>query len=668
MTTHEVALDFNAWQARYNTQAHNQHQAQFNLRAIDTAVAKQLMHYEHTSQQQTSTLHDDDCLWWLGACAALAHSALDTGHVCIGVPRLAHALGIGDEQCQHFLQRCHWVGTQTLSADELRQQSQPLVLQDNRLYVARYAYYEQAVSERLSAMLTLNTVDEALLKHTLEDVFAHESNINTNTNATLPNWQKVAAATACMMPLTCIIGGPGTGKTTTLTRLLSALISQHTHGEPNTPPLRIALAAPTGKAAARMLQSIRAHTRRDASTCIANAEHIPDVSHTLHRLLGWRSDGFAHHQQNPLPFDCVVVDEASMVDLTMMHHLLDALAPHARLILLGDRDQLASVEAGSVLADVCDAGHQHGVSDALMAPLSSVLDADNAHALTNHVEAEQAPIQRALAELKHSYRFDANRGIGQLAKAVNEGKPQQAMAVLERFDDIDAHWLQAPLVHASQPYDVLDGWIGEHFSAYRHSLNQAVQGATDEHAHAVFHALQQSQILSALRDGVHGIHALNQRVERVLGLGAASVWYPGRAIMVTRNDADLGVFNGDVGVVLPHADLSGDGIARLKVAFIQADGRVRWLLPSRLAHHETAFAITVHKSQGSEFDRVLLVLPDTWQGLLTKELVYTAITRAKHHFTLLGGKSCTEQSIRTRVERATGLSHKLWRSTTLTTT
>lgn len=667
MTTHEARLDLSGWQAWYRTQQdaqqRSQQQAQFKLRAIDAAVAKQLMHYEHTSQQQTPTLQEDDCLWWLGACAALAHGALDTGHVCIGITSLARAIGIDDEQCQGFLQRCQWVCTQTLSADERLHQSKPLVLQDDRLYVARYAYYEQAVSERLSDMLTLNPVDEALLRHTLDDVFTHEP----SNDAMLPNWQKVAAATACVMPLTCIIGGPGTGKTTTLTRLLSALISQHQHGQPDTTPLRIALAAPTGKAASRMLQSIRAHTQ-DPHTSIANVEHIPDVSHTLHRLLGWRSAGFAHHKQNPLPFDCVVVDEASMVDLTMMHHLLNALAPNARLILLGDRDQLASVEAGSVLADVCDAGHQHGVSDALLEPLNSILDSDNAHALKSHIEVEQAPIQRALAELKHSYRFDAKRGIGQLANAVNAGKPQQAMAALEHFDDIDAHWLNAPLVHASQAYDVLDGWIAEHFSAYRQRLNQAVQGATDEHAHAVFNALQKSQILSALRDGAHGIGALNQRVERVLGLGAASEWYPGRAIMVTHNDADLGVFNGDVGVVLPHAALGDEGVTRLKVAFIQSDGSVRWLLPSRLAHHETAFAMTVHKSQGSEFDCVLLVLPDTWQGLLTKELVYTAITRAKHRFTLLGGKQCTEQSIRTRVERATGLSHKLWRSATLTST
>ncbi|MEL7401745.1 MAG: AAA family ATPase, partial [Pseudomonadota bacterium] len=273
------------------------------------------------------------------------------------------------------------------------------------------------------------------LKDTLAGLFPDVATLNENGQT---DWQNIAAASACLQRFTVITGGPGTGKTTTVTRLLSALLSQAEDGK----TLHIALAAPTGKAAARMTESIRAAKQRGN---LANAEQIPDSSFTLHRLLGWSPQGFRYHRDHPLPYDCVVVDEASMIDLPMMFHLMTALAANTRLILLGDRDQLASVEAGSVLADLCDAGNEHAPSAEFSQRLSRItgqnLQALNP-ALAMSGESPGNAMQNALAQLRVSHRFTADSGIGQLAAAVNAGEVKPALACFNRFDDIDLQWLQ----------------------------------------------------------------------------------------------------------------------------------------------------------------------------------------------------------------------------------
>ena len=608
------------------------------MRDLDRQLARQLLHYEtrlHTnaSAEQLETLQ---------LAGLMVSVALGKGQVCLPLSQCwvhelqEHWQSLGPQRLQASLAGC---ATVYVAGSDSVYAQQPLVLAGQRLYLARYYFYEQDVlaqlEQRLSSPLQ---VDDSALAEVLNALFP-----------TLPagqtDWQKVAAATACLQRFTVITGGPGTGKTTTVTRLLSALLSTQ-------PELSIALAAPTGKAAARMTESIRNAKLKGA---LPYAEQIPDDSFTLHRLLGWTPNGFRYNAQRHLPFDCVVVDEASMVDLPMMHHLLMALAPHTRLILLGDRDQLASVEAGSVLADLCDAGVEHGPDTAFATRLSAL----TGYPLQQVAEAARSPMQNALAQLRVSHRFDASSGIGQLAAAVNTSDTAAAQQAFERFA------AQVRFQNLSQSSD-LSYWNNTDWQ-------QNVQAGLQDFCHAVtaqrpasevFDAFGQYRLLVALRNGQSGVEQVNRQVEQLLvkqGLLPArpekALWYAGRPVMISRNDYDLGLFNGDVGITLWHTDGSKP---QLKVAFPDSDGGIRWLLPSRLPAHETAFAMTVHKSQGSEFTRVCLLLPEQWQSVITRELIYTAITRAREQFDVFTSTDSWERGVRARVQRASGLRETLW--------
>ncbi len=612
--------------------------ADLPVRDLDRQLARQLLHYEtrlHTnaSAEQLETLQ---------LAGLMVSVALGKGQVCLPLSQCwvhelqEHWQSLGPQRLQASLAGC---ATVYVAGSDSVYAQQPLVLAGQRLYLARYYFYEQDVlaqlEQRLSSPLQ---VDDSALAEVLNALFP-----------TLPagqtDWQKVAAATACLQRFTVITGGPGTGKTTTVTRLLSALLSTQ-------PELSIALAAPTGKAAARMPESIRNAKLKGA---LPYAEQIPDDSFTLHRLLGWTPNGFRYNAQRHLPFDCVVVDEASMVDLPMMHHLLMALAPHTRLILLGDRDQLASVEAGSVLADLCDAGVEHGPDTAFAARLSAL----TGYSLQQVAEVACSPMQNALAQLRVSHRFDASSGIGQLAAAVNTSDTAAAQQAFERFA------AQVRFQNLSQSSD-LSYWNNTDWQ-------QNVQAGLQDFCHAVtaqrpasevFDAFGQYRLLVALRNGQSGVEQVNRQVEQLLvkqGLLPArpekALWYAGRPVMISRNDYDLGLFNGDVGITLWHTDGSKP---QLKVAFPDSDGGIRWLLPSRLPAHETAFAMTVHKSQGSEFTRVCLLLPEQWQSVITRELIYTAITRAREQFDVFTSTDSWERGVRARVQRASGLRETLW--------
>lgn len=612
--------------------------ADLPVRDLDRQLARQLLHYE-TRLHTNASAEQLEALQLAGLMVSVA---LGKGQVCLPlsqcwVPELKESWhGIGPQRLQALLAGC---ATVYVAGRDSAYAQQPLVLAGQRLYLARYYFYEQDVLAQLEQRLASPLqVDDSALAEVLNALFP-----------TLPagqtDWQKVAAATACLQRFTVITGGPGTGKTTTVTRLLSALLSTQ-------PGLFIALAAPTGKAAARMTESIRNAKQKGA---LPYAEQIPDDSFTLHRLLGWTPNGFRYNAQRHLPFDCVVVDEASMVDLPMMHHLLMALAPHTRLILLGDRDQLASVEAGSVLADLCDAGVEHGPDTAFAARLSAL----TGYSLQQVAEVACSPMQNALAQLRVSHRFDASSGIGQLAAAVNNSDTAAAQQAFERFG------AQVRFQNLSQSSD-LSYWNNTDWQ-------QNVQAGLQDFCHAVtaqrpatevFDAFGQYRLLVALRNGQSGVEQVNRQVEQLLvkqGLLSArpekALWYAGRPVMISRNDYDLGLFNGDVGITLWHTDGSKP---QLKVAFPDSDGGIRWLLPSRLPAHETAFAMTVHKSQGSEFTRVCLLLPEQWQNVITRELIYTAITRAREQFDVFSSSDSWERGVRARVQRASGLREALW--------
>lgn len=505
--------------------------------------------------------------------------------------------------------------------------STPLVLQGSRLYLRRYWQYQQTLDHEIGRRLRpVRDSLPASLQTSLSELF--------DRSGEQPDWQKVACVLALRARFAIITGGPGTGKTTTLTKLLQLLIqlaaSEHQR------KLHILLAAPTGKAAARVSESIA-----NALEHLAMPEHIrqqiPKKAATLHRLLGSRPDSrrFQHHRHNPLLADIVIVDEASMIDLEMMASLLDALPTTAQLILLGDKDQLASVEAGSVMGDLCRGAEQAAYDPATLHWLDQYADT------TLPAAGPGSAINQQTVMLRHSHRFGADSGIGQLANAVNRGDAGLAQSLLAdktRYPDLQ----HITLSHAADAglKRLISAETGD-AAGYGHYQSVIEQRPLAAEAYPqwgwdVLQAFDCFRVLCALRRGDWGVEGLNQRLEQWLFPGKKpGLWYPGRPVMITRNDYNLGLMNGDIGVALPDAE------GKLRVAFPDAEsggGKIRWVSPMRLPDVETAFAMTVHKSQGSEFKHVALVLPETRSPVLTRELVYTGITRAKSQFTLLASR------------------------------
>ena len=398
------------------------------------------------------------------------------------------------------------------------------------------------------------------------------------------------------------------------------------------------------------------------------------------------ADAITYHHKKTLPYDLVIVDEASMVDLPMMAQLMEALAGNTRLILLGDKDQLASVEAGSVLGDLCDSGvmvngyHAHGLQAQRAQQLESLCGLE-AGFLNAYIEPDAPLMANSLTQLRKSYRFTSDSGIGQLASAVNGGRYDLVELSFAQYDDIqsysalysvdrleseEAKSKEANLKQAEQ------AWQQQVVNGYGFYLQAIAKGESPE---VVLELFNQFQLLCALRQGNSGLLALNERIQTLLqarglltlGFDAASSgqqlgqrWYPGRPVMITRNDYELNLFNGDIGIAMmvPNAGL-GDQ-QELRVCFI-ADGKVRQILPTRLPEHETAFAMTVHKSQGSEFTDVALVLPENYSPVISRELIYTAITRAKSSFCLYANSDVLEKGVNSRIERASGLRDLLFK-------
>ncbi|AMR65300.1 exodeoxyribonuclease V subunit alpha [Aquipseudomonas alcaligenes] len=555
------------------------------------------------------------------ACAALCSEALAAGDVCLPLARVAgrrpwpeHDFALPPlAELRTLLESSALVGLPGRFA--------PLILDGERLYLARYQAYEQRLAERLLALSAERpAVDEALLSESLARLFAF--------NQQQPDWQRLAAAQAVRRRLAVISGGPGTGKTTTVVRLLAALLEQ-----PGGDRLAIGLAAPTGKAAARMAEAIR-----NAKADLPLADHLkallPEEARTLHRLLGSRGDSPAvrHDAARPLALDVLVVDEASMVDLALMAKLVDALPPQARLILLGDKDQLAAVEAGAVFAELCEG---RGFDAAAAAELQRIAGQ------TVPVETPRSALGDAVVLLTHSHRFAGDSGIGELARRINGGDAAGTLNLL-REGRADLAWQAEPSQAA------LLERLEQGYAPY---LKAARRGDPAE-AFAAFNAFR---ALTAQREGPWGVGGLNEaleaRIKRRYSLAERERWYPGRAVMVRQNDYALGLFNGDIGLCLA-------GEHGLRVYFEGEDG-FRAFAPARLPSHDSAFAMTVHKSQGSEFSEVLLALPESPSPLLTRALFYTGITRAKHKVEIWGLPARLAEAVNTKAERAAGLAERL---------
>ncbi|WP_029684440.1 exodeoxyribonuclease V subunit alpha [Tatumella saanichensis] len=577
--------------------------------------------------------------------AACVSSSTGEGHVCLPLSLLSpQELFSGRQQ---MLAEALWEaaeaprtaagwltmleGWSALSRDA---QPAPLVLSAEKLYLHRMWFSERQVADFFSAGQSSIPGDAGQVRQVLDRLFGAEGD----------NGQKVAAAVALTRQYSVISGGPGTGKTTTVARLLAALLLL----EPTA--LRIRMAAPTGKAAARLTESLGKALQAlpvDASL----KARFPAEATTLHRLLGARpaTRKLRYHAGNPLHLDVLVVDEASMVDLTMMAALTAALPPHARVIFLGDRDQLASVEAGAVLGDICR-NAEYGYSASRAAELNALTGAS----LTGKTIAEAPTVRDSLCLLQHSYRFDANSGIGQLAEAVNHGDVRRVEAVRQQgFGDIRL----LPLSSKEQWQSMLED-ISAGYAPVLEKVKQRCDAAE------ILREFGRYQLLCALREGPFGVNGLNQRIEqrlrqqgRLPPVGGAAHLYPGRPLMITRNDSSLGLFNGDIGVLL------FDDQQQLKAHFMLPDGNIKAVQPSRLPPHETAWAMTVHKSQGSEFEHTALVLPAQFSPVLTRELVYTAITRARRQLTLYSDEQLFSRAIRSRTRRRSGLSEQLRRET-----
>lgn len=675
-----------------------------HLRPLDEQMAQFIARHCHS-----------DCLPLL---AAITSAEVGKGNLCLALPGESQstrawlmALGWYGQALQEaltWLSRSDWQRELTESPWVAKNgESVPLVLESGRLYLHRYWFYQRELAawlrHRSVPLATPDSVAKSLASlfardyvrlwqawqrdglrlaeverqqwlcdqldivapeslnwaaiFTLFEQARHSDALSMLDNliplSVCLNWQKVAAGVALTRRFTVISGGPGTGKTTTVTKLLAALLqSSQATGQPL--PL-IKLVAPTGKAATRLSESIGQAIGQLAVEPEIKAA-IPTVASTLHRLLGaipGRVE-FRHHQGNRLHLDVLVVDEASMVDLTLMYKLVSALPEKAQLILLGDKDQLASVEAGAILGDICHFIDQ-GYSESQAQRLTRLTGFEVGK---HHPCNAKSAIADSLCMLQKSYRFDARSGIGQLAKAVNAGDKAKVKQVIEAdYQDIRFFSL------SSEHYSQCVREVAEGYQQYCRLIEKppAGQGWIPRVKQALS-AFNQYRLLCALREGDFGVSGFNQRIERRLRAQSLlprsdELWYHGRPIMITRNDYGLGLYNGDIGLCLWDYDLAEN--VRLKVYFQTPDGDIQSVLPSRVPSHETAFAMTVHKSQGSEFAHTWMVLPPKSSPLMTRELVYTGITRAKQTLTLYGHLDVLSQAIVTKTHRESGLIDKL---------
>jgi exodeoxyribonuclease V alpha subunit len=570
--------------------------------------------------------------------ATLASRATERGDICLDLANLPAELVLEQSSPSDFPDLKAWVDKLRISpVVGLPGQRRPLILDlRNRLYLFRYWQYENQLAEAIKARIRADfeVADPDAYRGSFERMFPRTARDQID-------WQAVAAGVATLKRFCVITGGPGTGKTFTVAKILTLLLAQNPQAD-----LRILLATPTGKAAARLKESIRESiVRLDCSEAIKR--RIPTEVYTIHRLLKPipNSPYFHHNCDNPLAAEVVVVDEASMVDLALMSKLVEATPAAARLILLGDRNQLASVEPGAVLGDICDRNRPQGYSHALVRKIHALTAIELPPAADN-----RQPLRDSIVELPKSYRFSAEGGIAQLSRAVTQGNRDGMWKTLTGSKaDIEWHEFRSPDTFARQLTDrIIQGY--RPYLAEKDPINALRQ-------------FSGFRILCALNHGPFGITALNRlaqevlRREKLLGR-TASPWYVGRPVLIHRNDYHLGLFNGDIGITLPSADLEDKTPF---VYFPDESGGVRGFQFQRLPEHETAFAMTVHKSQGSEFAEVLLILPDKDYPILTRELVYTALTRATRTVSIWGTKPVLDAAINRQIERASGLRDALWR-------
>jgi exodeoxyribonuclease V alpha subunit len=604
--------------------------------------------------------------------AALALRAPRHGHVCVQLDRVAEhvavdtpARGYPEETTElDWPEPVSWAAAlrqSPLVCSENEPGTAPLVLDGTRLYLERYAAYERRVAEDLRRRAATPTTDVS------PEVVAEELERLFRTSEASPSKrQRLAAATAAQRKLAVVAGGPGTGKTHTVVSILALLASAAK------PAPRVALAAPTGKAAARLQETVGVRLGElDLGASVADVLRRTPAS-TLHRLLGRNRESesrFRHDANDPLPYDAIIVDEASMISLALMAKLVEAVPRGARLVLVGDRDQLASVEAGAVFGDVCGPA---GSRPRLQLSESALAEREVVFGSQLSGQAEHAPepgVWDAIVRLDRVYRFEQGSRLADVGEALQHAEDDGETVIAELRGATGATSGGATSGGGDRPGEV--AWADpdaradarpacheEAVEGYARFVRRALDG---EPAEEVLDAFGELRVLCALRHGSDGARAWNEEIEaslaaRVEGFEPSREWCIGRPLLVTENDHALRLYNGDVGVILPEHGDSGGRV----VAFLASDGSVRRLSPARVPPCETNFAMTIHKSQGSQFGHTVVVLPEVSSRILTRELLYTGLTRAQHRATLLAREPILREAIARPVQRASGLGARLW--------
>lgn len=569
--------------------------------------------------------------------AYLVSKRLAEGNICV---HLADIKPLPEEL--PYLEKYRLIATAELLLNEplvasAAEEKQPFILHNDRLYLQRYFAYESAIVESILSFITNEKKESAERLRLLSANRDFIQSLGAGSDLTnLPaeekiDWQQSAAIFGVLNNFTIITGGPGTGKTTSVAKILAILFTIQ-------PTLKVALAAPTGKAAVRMAESLKG-SRINAGEFIREKFRAL-VPTTIHRLLKYVPDSpyFRHDTSNPLIYDLVIVDEASMIDVALFAKLLQAIGPGTRIILLGDKDQLASVEAGSLLGDLCQTQPQINLCSNENIELINSFIRDKKRQITNdYLLAGKNVLSGHIIELKHSHRFSGVGGIGKFSRAIIQSR----LELIGSFVDTN-----------SDPEVVID--TGYSDSLFNGFISDYANYINEPDITAALEKLNQLRVLCAVREGAQGLNAINRKIEAYLikkGLiQNNTVFYENRPIIVSRNYPELKLFNGDIGII--RRDAGGS----LKAWFEDSDKNLRAVLPGYITSAETVFAMTIHKSQGSEYDKVMVLLPaNADQPLLTRELLYTAITRAKKLVLLQASKESIMYTAKRSVQRASGI-------------
>lgn len=565
--------------------------------------------------------------------AALTSYAYRQGNICISIDRKSVQQILNDSQLS-YPEPETWLN-KLAGAEVIGRPGdyKPLILDEsNRLYLHKLWNYEQVLAKNIIGRSKRESleVDRGLLKNGVDRLF------DPNDDET--DWQAVAAITSVHNNLTVISGGPGTGKTTTVLKILALILEQHAERSDD---LSIALSAPTGKAAARLEESITS-SLASLNTDEKIKNKIPVNGQTLHQLLGARrhSSTFRYNEDNPLPYDIVVVDEASMVDQALMSRLLKALLQDARLILIGDKDQLASVEAGSVLGSICAMD-----SNRISQSFARLLKEFSIDIPAESIEEEPVTLTDSIILLEKSYRFKDRSGIPAFSDSINSGNADEAFDLLN--NDMRKGLRYRKFVSFERFEEDLEDDVN----------NFVIPLLQSKDAVEMFDTLQHFRLLSPHRKGPLGVEYLNRKVHSILKqkglITKFDTWYHGKPIIINQNEYSLGLNNGDIGIC------QREGRGDIRILF-KSDSGFNSIAPSRLPDFSPAYALTVHKSQGSEFEHIKIILPEKSSGILTRELLYTAVTRSRNSVCIVGKEQVLRAMIEAKIVRSSGLKDLLW--------